>query len=327
MEHLLPKKEIHKKFTKELNDIFKHSPEDEKHQGLKKLKDFCDKYAPKSSRGNVEFGLPIEKEIPDNTIVLLVHAYRKIRCLGSVSLNVDCTNEIPTKYRYVIKKLIKKENDSQNKMFPHLKNIMIVPDKQKQQRLISKKKGFWIFWLPSFNAKITTTNLAQNMTKVLSWHDKYVDGMQKNPSPAFPLENEFFGEQFLLDKYPTEEWKQHFKTYQKRNNKKKLLSLKKNDDSSDDDDDDDDNDENTPPPPPPLLPPPPPPPYPPPSVMMSFSPMKKKNKTSSYNDMLENLPVCPEEGKEFINLDDVDVLNLFNIELFEGKGSTAQSNL
>lgn len=270
------KPETYKDFTKGLNQIFKSEPDDAQNNAAKKLAQFCDSITPKADDGSVQWILPLAEEIPNHTVVLLAHSIRPIRCIGEITKNEQCSKAIPLKCRYIVEKLVKRdvareeigcskedeEEDEEAEDEDHtnsttekkkrkkkklggggsrtkkrrIETVMVECGK-KQQQLISKKKGFWVIWKPSFDAKILTTNLAQHMETVLGWYELYVNGMEKNPSAEFPREGrDMFREQFMLNDYPTPDWQKHTQEYQKTNRSH------------------DNREEPPPPPPPPLLP-------------------------------------------------------------------------
>jgi hypothetical protein len=248
------KPNLYKTFTKNVNDTFKEDPEDVSGRASKKFNEFCENFVPKAKDGSLEWVLPLDKEIPKHAVVLLAHSVRPMRCIGEITKNEQCSKAIPTNYRYVFEKLIKRDvpreeivnkneedNDSddheedgdgggggrgkKNKKTSHksqqrkrrIETVMVECGK-KHQQLISRKKGFWIIWKPSLEAKITIKTLAENMDTVLGWYERYVEGMEKNPSKDFPhKQNDLYIEQFLLNEYPTPEWKKHTKEYQKTN--------------------------------------------------------------------------------------------------------------
>ena len=291
------KSNLYKTFTKNVNDTFKEDPEDSLGRAAKKFNEFCENFVPKAKDGSLEWVLPLDTEIPKHAVVLLAHSVRPMRCIGEITKNEQCSKAIPINYRYVFEKLIKRDvpreeippshkNESDNdddddeddderggrgkknkkggtqKAHPRKRRIetVMVECGKKHQQLISRKKGFWIIWKPSLEAKITIKTLAENMDTVMGWYDRYVEGMEKNPSKDFPhKQNDLYIEQFLLDEYPTPEWKKHTKEYQKTNRRYVIVSsdggvpppppppppptttddLEEGGDSEDDDDDDD----------------------------------------------------------------------------------------
>ena len=292
------KSNLYKTFTKNVNDTFKEDPEDSLGRAAKKFNEFCENFVPKAKDGSLEWVLPLDTEIPKHAVVLLAHSVRPMRCIGEITKNEQCSKAIPINYRYVFEKLIKRDvpreeippshkneessdNDDDDeddderggrgkknkkggtqKTHPRKRRIetVMVECGKKHQQLISRKKGFWIIWKPSLEAKITIKTLAENMDTVMGWYDRYVEGMEKNPSKDFPhKQNDLYIEQFLLDEYPTPEWKKHTKEYQKTNRRYVIVSdggvpppppppppppsddLEEGGDSEDDDDDDDDD--------------------------------------------------------------------------------------
>jgi hypothetical protein len=290
------KSNLYKTFTKNVNDTFKEDPEDSLGRAAKKFNEFCENFVPKAKDGSLEWVLPLDTEIPKHAVVLLAHSVRPMRCIGEITKNEQCSKAIPINYRYVFEKLIKRDvpreeippshkneessdNDNDDddeddderggrgkknkkgtqKTQPRKRRIetVMVECGKKHQQLISRKKGFWIIWKPSLEAKITIKTLAENMDTVMGWYDRYVEGMEKNPSKDFPhKQNDLYIEQFLLDEYPTPEWKKHTKEYQKTNRRYVIVSdggvppppppppppsddLEEGGDSEDDDDDDD----------------------------------------------------------------------------------------
>ena len=231
---------IHKDFTKNINDSFKSDPDDSSGRAAKKFNDFCENIPPRAKDGTIEWILPLNEEIPKHTIVLLAHSVRPIRCIAEITKNEQCSKSIPLNYRYVIEKLMKKdvpreeletadtddeEDDYRQKKKKgatrlkkrRIETIMTECGK-KQQQLISKKKGFWLIWKTSLEAKITTKQLSQHMDTILGWYESYVEGMEKDPSTEYPRKAEDRGmEQFLLCQYPTPEWRKHTHEYQKTN--------------------------------------------------------------------------------------------------------------
>lgn len=270
----------YKEFTKSLNQIFKSEPDDIYNNAAKKLNHFCENHVPKGKDGSVQWVLPLDTDIPNHAVVLLAHSVRPIRCIGEITKNEQCSKAIPLKYRYIVEKLVKRdvfkdehcgetmnidmsrENDAnddielastrENKRNSKKRTLtkkrkvdtVMVECGKKQQQLISRKKGFWVIWKPSLQANITTgQSLKNNMSTVLEWYGRFVEGMEKDPSPSYPRNHEhIFFEQFLLSDYPTPEWQKHTQEYQKtnKNHKEGLVASSSSSDML------------VPPPPPPL---------------------------------------------------------------------------
>ena len=246
------KPEIYRDFTKRLNQIFKSEPDDAQNNAAKILSQFCDTYIPKTKDGCTQWFLPLDTEIPNHTIVLLAHSIRPIRCIGEITKNEQCSKAIPLKYRYIVEKLMKREISKEENIEeveagegeeedetgespekkkkkkktkttaarPRRRRIetVMVSCGKKQQQLISKKKGFWVIWKPSLEANIKTIDLPMHMETVLGWYSRYVEGMEKNPCPTYPRDqDDIYSEQFIMDQHPTPEWRKHTQEYQKTN--------------------------------------------------------------------------------------------------------------
>lgn len=246
------KLQLYKEFTKSLNIIFKTEPDDVNNNAAKKISQFCDSYMPKAN-GETQWVLPLDEEIPLHTLVVLAHSARPIRCIGEITKNEQCTKAIPLKHRYIVEKFMRrdifavdaeqqegededndggegeakdrKRSSSSKKPVRSKKrkvNTIMVECGKRQQQLISKKKGFWVIWKPSLEANIKTADIAQHMDTVLGWYTRYVEGMEKDPCPTYPrnpLDVTF--EQFLLDQYPTPEWRKHTQEFRKTNKSNK----------------------------------------------------------------------------------------------------------
>lgn len=94
-------------------------------------------------------------------------------------------------------------------------------DTKKPPLLFTGKRGWWMIWKPSLEAGITDKNMAKHESTVIDWYEKYIVGMdQPPPDTVARVKEDFKYEQFMLDTYPTPEWKAITMGYKKKNVKR-----------------------------------------------------------------------------------------------------------
>jgi hypothetical protein len=89
--------------------------------------------------------------------------------------------------------------------------------KLKPGRLVTTRRGAQHIWAPSYNEKLFAKCVngvllinEDQRPRLVYYYKKYVDGMIRRPKDTFVRDPADIGmEQYMLDKYPTKEWKAH----------------------------------------------------------------------------------------------------------------------
>jgi hypothetical protein len=183
-------------------------------------------YLPEMSRGRVQknvWGLGTNMKFKQGQIVLLVSMQTSIRTLGIIipSPRDDLAKGIIPEFQYSVitiipilcKRNVKKHTLSVSHFLP--------------RKLVTTRRGYFAVHMPTYeeglvafiNKKNKWEIKQSNMERLHFLYYNYIDGMTKRPSKTFPRKQSDMGlEQFLLDEYPTLEWKAHTLKIKSRSN-------------------------------------------------------------------------------------------------------------
>jgi hypothetical protein len=183
---------------------------------------YCSKYieeaVPSASK---EWGLRPEA-LPRDFFCILAHSSNAKRILGHVTFSPESSKRVPKKYQYSVQPYVVKiktldmGNNKKRRRVP-----MLVAGTKNAENLITPKRGWWLIWQPSMAQNITISNYHEYMSLLISWYNKYITGMEKEPPETFPRVREHYGfEQFMLKEYPNERWRNFMGTYKKVNQRR-----------------------------------------------------------------------------------------------------------
>ena len=211
----------YKDFVNDFNILAKIPSEQVKVGGM--LHAFCNYYIPQGcNTTDVLWTLdPVGVDLHDR-VVVLAHSQETKRALGVISRQNDGKIAPYLCYRIDLKTVKTKTfRSGPNKKTKYTKEVIADSTKQPPW-LVTIKRGFQLILKESLDANITRANMHLHEDTLIRWYKTYVLGMEQPPPKELIRSREDFRfEQFMIHKYPTEEWRAINKDY-KRQNKKRI---------------------------------------------------------------------------------------------------------
>lgn len=214
-----PFREIIETKTSILNDINQHnSPEAPQHLHVE-FSNICNTALPKYSKNrvlpNTWIASPRLQFLP-NQIVLLALSNAPVRCLAVIIKDSkDTAKDVVEGLKYSIMKICKKKLKREQQ--PRL--YVETPSNGKASGyLYTSRRGFYFVHKKTYDLKMTAIKhkngdyeiKMENIQDINEIFFTKVDGMHLRPDKGFRRLKEDIGmEQFLLEDYPTPEWKRH----------------------------------------------------------------------------------------------------------------------
>ena len=187
---------------------------------LSLLKDFCNVYIEEKTHAPSEWTMfGSDGKIPTGIVVVLAHSISPKRCLGILRHNKTIASSLPETLTYTFERLQVNKNEEAKGA------KAIIRGKSKEFFLISQTRGHWVIWQQSvlIGIKEREMLLPANLKIIKIWNEKYIQGMEKPPAESFER-TQFKGvEQFMMDNFPTPEWREHMLHYKKKNRLKRTL--------------------------------------------------------------------------------------------------------
>lgn len=160
-----------------------------------------------------DWGLHTSLKFIQYEICLFALAQSPFRCLAVVMKTAEGNEarRVLDNFQFTLIKITTKTSKRKN----NIQSVII--NQQTSSKLITTRRGYFVPNLTVHNMKLSAVMengrlqfREEQVSKINEIYYKYVYGMDRRPSEHFKRKKEDFGfEQFLLDEYPTPEWKNH----------------------------------------------------------------------------------------------------------------------